>query len=61
MMRQQSEGVCGDRRIRVISIGVGPQMGAFFLRRRAWPENGSEKGASAKGKNIDILRENIDT
>ncbi len=53
MMRWQSEVVCSDRGIRVISVDIGPQIGAFSLRGCVRPESGGEKGVSAEGENID--------
>ncbi len=50
--------VRGDRRIlKVISVDIGPQIGAFSLRGRVWPVSGDKKGASAEGENIDISGE----
>ncbi len=37
-----------------------PRINVFSLRGHVRPENSGDKGTSAEGKNIDILRENID-
>ncbi len=60
MMRRQSEGVCNNRQICVISVDIRPPIGVFSLYGHAQPVSGGEKGASAEGDNINILRENID-
>ncbi len=60
MMRRRSEG--GSRRstnLKVISVDIGPRIGALHGHVR--PESCGKKGESAESKNIDILRENIDT
>ncbi len=56
-----AKGIRGDRRIRVISVDIGQQIGMFSLRGHAQLESGGGKGMSAEDENIDILRENIDT
>ncbi len=62
MMRRRSKGVRGNRQnSKVISVDIGLQIGMFSLCERTRPESGGEKGVSAEGENIDILRENIDT
>ncbi len=53
--------VHGDRRIlKVISVDVGPRIGVFSLHGCVWQVSSGEKGVSAEGENIDILRKNTD-
>ncbi len=61
MRRQCEEGSRQSTNLKVISIDVGPQIGAFFLHGCARSVSNDEKGASAEDENIDILRKSIDT